>query len=195
MLVEVKNLEARIIEHLQILKPPQRSLGTDQHTWKAPPLHSIKFNIDAAITHTGAIIAAVARYSDGAIFQCWMKHLPTADPCIAETTALVWALELARAVNLSDILIESDAKISVDAFHGVADYIPWKIQSLISNARTLALKFSSVSLNWVCREANGVAHSLAKFATSQPKFLLCNSSNLPPSVREAWLRDLSSLFS
>ena len=40
---------------------------------------------------------------------------------------------------------------------------------------------------------NYVMHSFAKFALSQPRCLFCNSANLPPSIREAWLRDSVAL--
>ncbi len=135
----------------------------------------------------------MARYANGSIFQCWTKRLTTIDPCIAEASALLWALEIARAIHVMDIMVESDAKVCIDAFLGTTDYIPWKIQTLISNTRTLSLLFSSISVCWVSREANMVAHCLAKVAAPQAMSLLCNSSNLPPSVYEAWLRDMSFL--
>jgi ribonuclease HI len=92
--------------------------------------------------------------------------LSTTDPCIAEATALLWVLEIARALRMDDIVIEGDAKICIEAFHNTATFTPWKIQSLISNAQTLSLNFSFVAICWVKREANMVAHSLAKVAAS-----------------------------
>lgn len=120
--------------------------------------------------------------------------MTTTDPYIAEASTLLWVLEIARAVHVMDIMVESDAKVCIDAFLGTTDYIPWKIQTLISNSRTLSLLFPFVSICWVNREANMVAHCLAKIAAPQAMSLLCNSSNLSPSVYEAWLRDMSFLL-
>lgn len=45
-------------------------------------------------------------------------------------------------------------------------------------------------INWVSRKANGVAHELAKFtALNYEIFAFCNQDSLPPTVKEAWLRD------
>jgi hypothetical protein len=38
-----------------------------------------------------------------------------------------------------------------------------------------------------------VAHALAKFASHHSLFFCCNSDSLPPSVSEAWLRDVVAL--
>ena len=171
LLVEVKNLEVRIGEHLQILGPARETDTLSPQLWKAPPYPFVKFNIDAdaVVCITSATIAVVARCFDGSIFQCWTKKLSTTDPCIAEATALPWVLEIARALWIDDIVIEGDAKICIDAFHyfhNTATFTPWKIQSLISNAQNLSLNFSSVTVCWVRREANMVTHSLAKVAAS-----------------------------
>ena len=96
---------------------------------------------------------------------------------------------------MNDIIVEGDAKLCIDAFNDFFLVTPWKIQTLIANARALIVEFSSVSVCWVNGDANMVAHSLAKFAYSFPISLLCNSLNLLLSVHEAWLRNLSYLVS
>ena len=64
---------------------------------------------------------------------------------------------------MNDIIVEGDAKLCIDAFNDFFLVTPWKIQTLIANARALTMKFSSVSVCWVNRDANMVVHSLAKF--------------------------------
>ena len=39
-------------------------------------------------------------------------------------------------------------------------------------------------------DANFVAHSMAKFATSYPSILSCNFSSLPDVVWDAWRKDM-----
>jgi hypothetical protein len=89
--------------------------------------------------------------------------------------------------------VEGDAKICIEAITDEACFIPWKILSLVNNIKCLALDFDSCSFCWVHRDANDVAHSLAKFTSSRPSCFSCNSSNLPLSVQEVWLRDLVTL--
>jgi hypothetical protein len=58
------------------------------------------------------------------------------------------------------------------------------------NILLLSSSFLSCSFNWVRREANGIAHALAKFIPS-PKatIFVCNISSLPSCVRDAWRLD------
>jgi hypothetical protein len=70
-----------------------------------------------------------------------------------------------------------------------------RIQSLISNVKYLALNFHSCPFNWVRRDANELAHTLAKFVVTQPVYPLCNSYNFSHFAREACLRNLMLLSS
>ena len=195
-LVIVKNLEERIIEPFNILNPATccNTLLEVLPRWFAPPPNSVKFNVDAATSKNGFTIAAVARDDAGFVIHCWSKSFPTTDPLIAETAALLWALEIARDNCFSHILIEGDAKIYIEAF-AEPEKVPWRIQTLVSNIKCVALDFNVCSFYWVPRDVNALAHSFAKFASSQDFCFSCNSTNLPPSVHEAWIRDLLALSS
>jgi ribonuclease HI len=149
----------------------------------------IKLNVDAAIKALTATIAVVARNSAGSIIHFWSKNLLTDDPCIAEATAILWALEIAQTEEFLHIIVEGDAKICLDAIMEELSSCPWRIRSLISNIKCLALNFVFCRFCWVGRCANELAHSLAKFVSTCPISLRCNPSYLPPSVREAWIRD------
>lgn len=50
-----------------------------------------------------------------------------------------------------------------------------------------------VLLDWDKKEANLVAHALAKFVAHQNFSFCCNNSSLPP-VKEAWLRDVLPFY-
>ena len=65
------------------------------------------------------------------------------------------------------------------------------IKTLVTQLKLSNL--SVVSFRWDCRDANYVAHSLAKFVSTQPVFLSCNAANLPLPIHETWIRDLFSL--
>ena len=144
----------------------------------------VKLNVDAATTDSGATIAIATQNSLRKISNCWASSYPTTDPCIAEATVLSWALELASAKKLSNILVEGDTKTCIDAIFGDAKIFSWKIISIVANVKSFSTIFSSCSFLWVKRDANEVAHTLVRFATTLPTCFSCNSSNLPTSVCE-----------
>ena len=87
------------------------------------------------------------------------------------------------------ILVDGDSKISFDAIQGEST-VPWFISNIVSNVIELRKVFVSCDFCWVGREANFVAHSLAKFAISFPSNLSCNISSLPHVVCDAWKMNL-----
>ncbi len=154
-----------------------------------PPTGVIKLNVDAAIHTSVAAIAVIARDDAGCFVKAWTKTLPTVDPTVAEASAILWAIQLAYLEKWKNILVESDAKNCVDAILGISA-CSWNIYALCNDVKRLASDFSSCSFCWVKREANMVAHELAKsfIPNSFPSCYFSN--NLPASVQEAWSRDL-----
>ncbi len=67
------------------------------------------------------------------------------------------------------MIVEGDAKICIHAFNDLFAAIPWKIQTLISNARDLFLSVGSIEMLiwWLI--------ALAKFVSSLPRSLSCIS--------------------
>ena len=186
LLVVIKNLETRILEHIK-----EQSYAF----WKAPPPGAIKLNVDAATLRDKAFIAVIARDYGGSIIKAWAKQTVHLDPTVAEASAIVWALELAMEEGFENIIVESDAKICVDALNCPIDESPWKIHALSTHSLDLALNFSASAcvFLWVRRDANQMAHALAKVASSLPLPFSCFCNSLPPSAVEAWTRDLLSL--
>jgi ribonuclease HI len=111
------------------------------------------------------------------------------DPSVAEAVANNWALDLAKKEKFDFVCVESDAKICIEALAAHVDDCWWKIRSLIAHSVCLAPSFSFCSFVWVRRNANQVAHELAKASFSLPLLFSCNSNSLPLSVTEAWIRD------
>ena len=188
----VQNLEVRVLEHWQILNPlPVDDTGVVSiPRWSVPPLQVLKFNVDAALKDGLATLAVIVRSDSGHVMNGWTKRYDTTDPCTAEAAAILWAMKLAKKNNYLKILVEGNAKICIEAITEVVATIPWRILSLVNIIMVLALEFPTCSFCWVRTDANGMAHSLAKFTSSLPSCFFCNSSNLPPSVHEAWIKDL-----
>jgi hypothetical protein len=84
----VRHLEAKILEHLQILNPLVSPSVVPNLTWIPPPPNMVKLNMDAAVNNKIATIAVVARKSDGYILFCSAKRILMDDPCFAETAAI-----------------------------------------------------------------------------------------------------------
>ena len=91
--------------------------------------------------------------------------------------------------------MKSDAKICIETLVVEPEKVPWRIQTLVSNIKYVALDFNVCSFYWIPRDVNALAHSFAKFASFQDFCFSCNSTNLPPSVHKAWIRDLLALSS
>ncbi len=65
--------------------------------------------------------------------------------------------------------------------------------NVLNNALELGKSFHSCTFNWVRREANGVAHAMAKFASPSRSSFCCNFYSIPKSVRDGWNHDVSLL--
>ena len=163
--------------------------------WATPSTGVIKINVDAAIYLDKSVIAAVARDYKGELIKAWAKTTVYKDPTIAEADAICWALELAKTEKFEKISIESDAKVCVDALLSPTDDCTWKIRTFTSLALELAVYFSVCSFYWVKRDANHMADAMAKVAHSLCLPFCCSQESLPPSVKEAWLRDVFLLSS
>lgn len=76
---------------------------------------------------------------------------------------LHWALDL----QLTNVIFELDAKLVVDAIHAnVPDFS--EFGSIIPECRKLLFNHPNFLVKFVRRQANVVAHSLARVATSYP---------------------------
>uniref|UniRef100_A0A2N9ISW0 Reverse transcriptase zinc-binding domain-containing protein n=1 Tax=Fagus sylvatica TaxID=28930 RepID=A0A2N9ISW0_FAGSY len=179
LLTTIKSLESKIVEHIHSLEVTDLETEKPIVCWKAPTPGTIKFNVDAAICDNKAVIAAVARDSNGCLLKAWAKHTPFLDPTVAEAAAIIWALELAAAEHFVNIIVESDAKSCIDALACPLDESCWKIRHLTSVSLDLALSFPLCIFSWVKRDANHVAHSVAKVAPSFCLPFCCSKDNLP----------------
>uniref|UniRef100_A0A2N9GB01 Reverse transcriptase domain-containing protein n=1 Tax=Fagus sylvatica TaxID=28930 RepID=A0A2N9GB01_FAGSY len=161
--------------------------------WMAPPADVTKLNTDVAVRGNRSTIAVIARGESGAVVKAWAKVVDIEDPLVAEAIAIKWALELAESESFPNVIVESDSKICIDNFSDNSTSSYWKIDALIPDVHRLALHFLSCCFAWVKREANMVAHELAQSFSALSSVFSCNATSLPPSVFEAWKRDLLGL--
>ena len=90
---------------------------------------------------------------------------------IVEVIAAKKALQFAKDLGLSSIVLEGDSKITIDGLMGedssLAEY-----GHLIDEAKEIAKKLIEVEFNHVQRQANNVAHNIARHARHVSKFLV-----------------------
>ena len=192
-MVSIKALEYRILEHVQSLQAGSRSWNIKELHWGPPPHECMKLNVDAAVFNDAATIAIIARNEDGLITKSWAKSVNSCDPLMAEAAAILWAIQVAKVENWSSIIIESDSKMCVDAILQDPPDSLWKIAVLCDNVKTLAAEFRFCCFNWVKREANMVAHTLAKAVPQANLPVILFPNNLPTVVEEVWFRDFACI--
>jgi hypothetical protein len=113
------------------------------------------------------------------MIKAWVKPYNTGEPLIAEVVAIHWAIQLAKAENWSDIIIESDSKTCIEALVLDQAVCDWNILVLCKNVKLLASEFSVCDFCWVRHEANMAAHTLAKLAPPPSNLVVYFPKNLP----------------
>ena len=188
----IKGIEARVQEFLLSQELPPQHIHMDVTKWSTPPPNVVKLNVDAAILRNHSTLAVIARNDKGEVLKAWAKQSKCCDPLQAETSAVLWALQLAASESFMHIIIEGDAKVCFDA---IADNspAPWTVSSLINNITKLSNSFLSCCFCWIRRGANDAAHTLAKFASHSSFPLYCNYDSLPLTVWEVCMRDVCAL--
>ncbi|GAB2211694.1 hypothetical protein Droror1_Dr00025026 [Drosera rotundifolia] len=88
--------------------------------WLAPPSGRIKINVNVAKRVTGAtMVGIVARDHNGYVQVAAGRSYPQSlDPMVGKTLAIKADLELAKAVGMKSIIIESDCQGAVRMLNG-----------------------------------------------------------------------------
>jgi ribonuclease HI len=160
--VSIKALEFRIVEHMQKLWAENSLFTPKDLKWLPPPHGIVKLNVDAAIFHSSACIAVIARNESGLIIKAWAKPFNSIDPLVAEAAAILWAIQIAKMESWNAITVEGDSKVCVDFLLQDFTASRWSIAGLCDDAKALAAEFSFCGFCWIKRKANMVAHTLAK---------------------------------
>lgn len=135
-----------------------------QDKWVPPPFGWYKINWDAALcrwrekTRVGAVI----RDWEGKTMDVrGLTRSGCLDPLAAEAWAGTQALELGKEMGLSQILLEGDAKVVVEAVNAVTTDGS-TIGHLADDMKVLLSAFQQWRVQRVGRELNKVAHTIAR---------------------------------
>ncbi|XP_074378240.1 uncharacterized protein LOC141719767 [Apium graveolens] len=157
-------------------------------TWCKPPAQWVKINTDAPCDINGGWtgLGCVARDDNGHFIRARSKRLQTGhQPRIAEAISLKEALSWTKQWRSRKCIFETDAKSLVDAITGSKDNQGRStFDTIVDDCKELLKHFEEVSLVFVPRSANSVAHLLARGAhfvsglqewnTTAPDFIICN---------------------
>nr|POE63825.1 putative ribonuclease h protein [Quercus suber] len=121
---------------------------------------------------------------------CWVKRsgnaiaheiMPKSSPLVAETEAILWALQLAKGELWSNILVESDSKNIIDAILDNTGCSLWTISALVFDICFLAKSFVLCLFCWV-KSGNAAAHEAAQYALRVLCPFCLSSDILPDSI-------------
>ncbi|KAK8501559.1 hypothetical protein V6N12_057890 [Hibiscus sabdariffa] len=132
--------------------------------WLAPPSPAIKINFDSAFNQQGsyAISGAIGRNSEGLIMAASaVPHSNVPDAFVAEALACQQAVQLAKDVGFSNVIIEGDSLTVIKKINA-GSHDRSVIAPIIADIKELAKNFGAISFRFVRREANKAVHVLAR---------------------------------
>ncbi|PON50688.1 Ribonuclease H [Parasponia andersonii] len=150
-------------------------------------------NVDAAISQDAKSIGvgAIIRNSSGEVMAALAKWI---DGCfsskVTETKALGLSLLWAKDVGLNLQVVESDALTVVQALQ-TSSICNSEFGALLLDVFSLLFLFHGVCVRHVYRDANRVAHELAKYALRLDDELIW-LEDVPPPVLSVVFSDLSN---
>jgi ribonuclease HI len=140
--------------------------------WEKPAPGWVKCNVDVAfITGTGKTSTGLCfRDSNGQFIGGKTQWQPTViSTAEGEAWALLLAMQEARHRELDRVQFESDSKVLVDAIHmkrrGNSEFL-----SIVHDIVNFMSSFLNFEVKFVRRQANSVAHALARAANSWASF-------------------------
>ncbi|KAL6141054.1 hypothetical protein ACLB2K_059345 [Fragaria x ananassa] len=135
--------------------------GTSQITpttirWSPPHSNHIKINFDGSVQGRAVAGGFVFRDNEGMVLLAAANSFGNATIPTAEATALRDSRVEAKDQGFSNIQVESDSKLVIDAINGRIS-TPWRLLKIIQDIRMIAMSFTSISFKYIFREANFVA--------------------------------------
>ncbi|XP_024626802.2 uncharacterized protein [Medicago truncatula] len=143
---------------------------THDALWEKPPLTVVKCNVECALFNNNSIMGY------GLCFRDSMGHfLPgmsnyeflRVTPSEAEATGLLEAVKLAIARGMQSVIFKSDCKIVVDAVNSSVNPHN-ELGDIIFYCKQLLSLHANFSVRFVRRQANKVAHNIARASLSHP---------------------------
>ncbi|KAK2412507.1 hypothetical protein QL285_047692 [Trifolium repens] len=155
----------------QLQPAPNATAATNTVLWQQPPQGYLKCNVDASFYNLAGSTGWgwVLRDSHGCFKLAGSNIVPTTLSVLeGETMALVEAMEEVIQRGLPYVIFESDSKLVVEAISsrqsGVSEF-----SLLISHIQSLLRLHNYFEVKYVRRQANKIAHYLARAAVSMSR--------------------------
>ncbi|XP_050211794.1 uncharacterized protein LOC126661954 [Mercurialis annua] len=126
-------------------------------------------------TGVGAVV--VRNHRGLAISSATSRYFNVASPAILEAMAMRDAINLAKSLQLTEVIFEGDAKVLIDAMIKNSN-VDYNCDVIIQDCKVLAETLMPHSFIFVRRVNNWVAHSLAKKALRDNSFCCNNLAQL-----------------
>ncbi|XP_027102972.1 uncharacterized protein [Coffea arabica] len=107
-------------------------------SWKRPPMHHVKLNMDASVSHKRAYRGGLLRDSDGRLIFAYYKEFGELDVLMAESSSLLHGLQLCRDLARGPLLVEIDFKSLVGSDVSIAS-----VQYVVSDPGIAFLTFNN----------------------------------------------------
>ncbi|GAU45117.1 hypothetical protein TSUD_183250 [Trifolium subterraneum] len=140
--------------------------------WEKPPLDWVKCNVDVAfVSGSGRTSMGLCFRDNSGHFMAGMAQWQQTviSSVEGEAWALLLAMEEARYRGLDRVQFESDSKVLIEVIHmkrrGNSEFL-----SIIHDILSLMSSFINFEVKFVRRQANLVAHTLARAANSWASF-------------------------
>ncbi|KAF7821145.1 reverse transcriptase [Senna tora] len=159
--------------------------------WKLPPLGWWKLNIDGSCQGSSNQIGGggLLRDPNGNWVHGFMKIFGEGNSLMAELWAIVEGLQLAKLLNCSNIIVESDSMAAVNFINSNSCGNLHHLSTLISLCRATLSGFYQVKVVHIHREGNACVDILAKQAVHSQSQLLY-FDKLPAWLSSSFLVDL-----
>nr|POF08281.1 putative ribonuclease h protein [Quercus suber] len=148
-------------------RPPEQPPRTvPRSSWMPPPESKAKVNFDGAVFREmqRAGVGVIVRNAEGCVLASMAEtfHLPFSVAAV-EVIAAKKALQFARDIGLSSIILEGDSKITIDGLKSTYASLN-EYGHLLVEAKEVAKQMEAVEFLHVPRQANKSAHNIAKHA-------------------------------
>jgi ribonuclease HI len=168
-------------------------IARNNTSWNPPPNLFLKLNVDMHLHDDVRWGCGILRREDGRAVGAATKVLKGSDDStLAEAIGISEALIWIKTLNLQKVIIETDAKILTTALEKkLFPRTNWgNVMRKVS--RGLA-SLESVSVSWVNRKGNQVAHNLARLALEEPNKVWLQ--NFPTCIASYILSDMEGVNS
>ncbi|KAL5541596.1 hypothetical protein UlMin_009306 [Ulmus minor] len=175
--------------------PPVHVTGLGPDRWQAPPVTILRLDVDAGYCQASGFFSAgaIIRDSVGNIVHAGVwPNLQVSHVGQVELQAVFLGLGLASTNGLSKLMVYCDASCEVAKIN--SSVLPTNEDGfLIEGIRQLCSLLNVISVDYVSRRCNTIAHDLARHALSLSSPMTWNALNSPSWLIQAVLDDVSSL--